>query len=64
MTEEVKNKIFEPMFTTKLENKGTGLGLSITLDIIKRHMGTIEVESKVNEGTTFKISLPLIKEEE
>lgn len=53
------SKIFEPFFTTKEVGKGTGLGLSITYNIIKSHYGTIEVSSKVNEGTTFTIKLPV-----
>jgi two-component system, NtrC family, sensor kinase len=56
---EILNKIFEPFFTTKDDDKGTGLGLSITHDIVERHKGTIDVQSKVGEGTTFKIRLPL-----
>jgi len=51
-------KIFLPLFTTKGEGKGTGLGLSISQDIIKRHKGTIEVESILGKGTTFVIRLP------
>ena len=53
------SKIFEPFFTTKEVGKGTGLGLSIAYNIIKNHNGTIEVQSKVNEGTTFTIKLPV-----
>lgn len=57
--EDLKN-IFNPFFTTKPVGKGTGLGLSISHDIIvNKHLGTIEVQSKVGEGTTFIISLPL-----
>lgn len=52
-------RIFEPFFTTKRVGEGTGLGLSIVYNIIKEHNGTIEVESKVNEGSTFRIKLPL-----
>lgn len=56
--EENLAKIFEPFFTTKPEGEGTGLGLSIVAHIIKEHRGTIEVKSQLNQGTTFKISLP------
>jgi len=51
--------IFEPFFTTKEIGEGTGLGLAIVYDIIKRHSGTIEVESQVNVGTTFRIKFPV-----
>jgi signal transduction histidine kinase len=51
-------RIFSPFFTTKKE--GTGLGLAITRRIIQQHGGTISVESKVNEGTTFQVFLPLL----
>ncbi|CDF58792.1 ATP-binding protein [Thermobrachium celere] len=57
MTDEVKEKIFEPFFTTKNE-RGNGLGLSIVYSIIKEMNGTIDVVSKVNEGTEFEIRLP------
>ena len=49
--------IFDPFFSKK--NHGTGLGLSITHEIIKNHNGIILTESKLGEGTTFKIELPL-----
>lgn len=52
------NKIFDPFFTTKPVGSGTGLGLSISYNIIKEHGGTIEVESEVGKGTTFRIILP------
>lgn len=67
MDEETKNKIFNPFFTTKPVGQGTGLGLSISYKVIKNHKGSIDVNSKVGEGTTFKITLPLVfehKEEE
>lgn len=51
-------KIFEPFFTTKQIGEGTGLGLSIVYNVVKDHQGTIEVESDVGRGTTFRIKLP------
>jgi PAS domain S-box-containing protein len=57
--EEHLKRIFEPFFTTKDVGKGTGLGLSLSHDIIKKHKGTLEVKSKVGEGTEFVITLPL-----
>jgi two-component system NtrC family sensor kinase len=58
---ENAHKIFEPFFTTKADEKGTGLGLAVSHGIIKKHNGTITFESKVNEGTTFTIKLPVIE---
>jgi two-component system, NtrC family, sensor kinase len=52
-------KVFEPFFTTKPVGKGTGLGLSISYGIIQQHHGTIELESKKGQGTTFRICLPV-----
>jgi signal transduction histidine kinase len=58
MTEKIKEKIFQPFFTTKPTGTGTGLGLSLSYDIIKAHGGEIKVASKEAEGTTFTIFLP------
>jgi len=58
---EEKNlaRIFDPFFTTKPTGEGTGLGLSVSYGIIKNHGGDIMVESKVGEGATFSVVLPL-----
>ena len=58
MPERVKEKIFEPFYTTKDVGKGTGLGLSISYGIIKDYEGTIAVESMPGSGTIFKITFP------
>jgi PAS domain S-box-containing protein len=57
MSEDVREKVFEPFFSTKGAN-GTGLGLSVSYSIIERHGGSIRVESAPGRGTTFKIELP------
>lgn len=63
MKPEVKKRIFEPFFTTKDIGVGTGLGLSITFGIIKKHLGSIQVESELGKGTFMKISIPRRQEE-
>ena len=56
---KVKEKIFQPFFTTKPTGEGTGLGLSLSYDIIKAHGGELKVESHGGEGTTFHVHLPI-----
>ena len=58
--EENLSKLFDPFFTTKPLGTGTGLGLSIVYESVKVHGGTIEVQSRKGEGTTFTILLPAI----
>jgi signal transduction histidine kinase len=52
-------RIFEPFFTTKPVGRGTGLGLAICYGIISDHGGSIEVESEVHQGSTFRVRIPL-----
>ncbi len=56
--QEHLDKLFDPFFSTKSTGKGTGLGLSVSLGIVQRHNGTIDVRSKVGEGSTFIIRFP------
>jgi signal transduction histidine kinase len=62
MDESVLKKVLTPFFTTKSPGKGTGLGLSISFSIIEEHGGSIDIESKPNEGTKVLVTLPLNKE--
>jgi signal transduction histidine kinase len=57
--ENIRNKIFQPFFTTKPTGQGTGLGLSLSYDIVKAHGGEMRVESKEGAGTEFIIQLPI-----
>jgi signal transduction histidine kinase len=57
--ESVKEKIFQPFFTTKPTGQGTGLGLSMSYDIIKAHGGELKVGSFEGKGTEMVIYLPL-----
>ena len=60
MPPEVREKLFQPFFTTKEAGKGTGLGLSIIYGIVKEAMGVIQVISETGAGTTFRIFLPSV----
>ncbi|MCA1620057.1 MAG: response regulator [Acidobacteria bacterium] len=57
MAEEVRSRVFDPFFTTK-GKAGMGLGLAVSYGIVRRHEGSIEAESEVGRGTTFRIRLP------
>ena len=57
--EDLRERIFQPFFTTQAPGQGTGLGLSVARKIIEEHEGRIELESQVGEGTTFKVILPI-----
>jgi signal transduction histidine kinase len=60
MPENIRDKVFQPFFTTKPTGQGTGLGLSLSYDIIKAHGGTLEVASEEGKGTEFIINLPVL----
>ncbi|MEM4261154.1 MAG: HAMP domain-containing sensor histidine kinase, partial [Candidatus Woesearchaeota archaeon] len=67
--EKIKNRIFDPFFTTKKVGEGTGLGLSLCYGIVRKFGGTITFKSSSKEdnptipsGTTFTVSMPIIKE--
>ncbi len=57
--ENIREKIFQPFFTTKPTGQGTGLGLSLSYDIVKAHGGELSVDSKEGEGSEFVIQLPI-----
>jgi signal transduction histidine kinase len=57
--EEILQKVFDPFFTTKKKEKSAGLGLSVTKGLVEKHGGNIEIKSKVGEGTTVIIELPV-----
>ena len=54
---EEKQKLFEPLFTTKA--RGIGLGLAVSRNLVEANGGSIEMESKVGKGSTFAVSLPI-----
>jgi signal transduction histidine kinase len=57
--DSIKDKIFQPFFTTKPTGQGTGLGLSLSYDIVKAHGGELKLETKEGEGSEFIIALPV-----
>lgn len=56
---EVLPHIFDPFYTTKPVGKGTGLGLSLSYGIIQKHNGSIDVQTEMSKGTTFRVTLPI-----
>ncbi|MHC4455617.1 MAG: PAS domain-containing sensor histidine kinase [Planctomycetota bacterium] len=60
---EIRNRIFDPYFTTKEVGKGTGMGLAVVYGIVKSHGGAISVDSKVGKGATFNILFPVAVKE-
>ncbi|MGD9733905.1 MAG: PAS domain S-box protein [Desulfamplus sp.] len=61
ISDTIRDKIFDPYFTTKEKGKGTGLGLSVVYGIVKEFGGDIKVDSTIGIGTAFNVYLPLIK---
>lgn len=59
---EIKERIFDPLFTTKIHGRGSGLGLTVVHKIIQEHGGKIEVQSELEQGAEFIIHLPISKE--
>ena len=58
------NRIFDPFFTTKGVGKGTGLGLSISFSLVQEHAGHLYIESKLGEGATFIVEIPIVSEDQ
>jgi signal transduction histidine kinase len=62
ISDENMSRIFDPFFTTKEVGKGTGLGLSICFGIVETHGGRIYAQSKIGEGATFIVEIPIVAE--
>ncbi len=60
--ENIQEKIFQPFYTTKAEGQGTGLGLPIVKDIIEKHQGWIDLDSRVRSGTRVTIGIPVVRD--
>jgi signal transduction histidine kinase len=58
--EDIRQRIFEPLFTTKEIGKGTGLGLAICQEIVNKHGGKLDLVSETGKGSTFTVSIPLV----
>ena len=63
MGKKIVDRIFDPFFTTKERGEGTGMGLAVVLGIVKSHGGTINVDSTIDEGSSFDVYLPIIEHE-
>ena len=61
MSEEVRARIFDPLYTTKEQGRGTGLGLVIVSQLMREHDGQIEVESLPGQGAKFGLHFPVIE---
>lgn len=61
--DEIKEKIFDPFYTTKEKDRGTGLGLSTVIGLVKQHKGDLKVVSDKENGTEFIIHIPLVRED-